>query len=153
MENILEDLLNEERDLQFNSFNEDTAWEVGNLLVDIAQKENLPIAIDITFAGRKLFHVSCPGAKMDNDEWIKRKNRLVYRFGHSSYYMGQLLKENGWNIEERYLLSAKEFAPYGGCFPVIIKGSGMVGTITVSGLKQEEDHQLVVRVLRSYLKK
>ena len=45
-----------------------------------------------------VFHVSRPGAKMDNDEWIKRKNRLVYRFGHSSYYMGQLLKENGWNL-------------------------------------------------------
>lgn len=46
-----------------------------------------------------------------------------------------------------------DYAPHGGCFPVFIKGSGLMGTITVSGLSQEDDHQLVVDVIRDYLKK
>ena len=32
-----------------------------------------------------------------------------------------------------------------------MKGVGVVGTVTVSGLPQQEDHALVVRVLAEYL--
>ena len=98
-----------------------------------------------------MFHASLCGASADNDEWVKRKVRLVNRFGHSSFYMGQMLKSKGKRIEEAYLLSESEYAPHGGCFPAIVKGTGMVGTITVSGLPQEEDHKLVVRSIRDYL--
>jgi uncharacterized protein (UPF0303 family) len=65
--------------------------------------------------------------------------------------MGQLLKSKGRRIEEAYLISESEYAPHGGCFPVIVKNTGMVGTITVSGLPQEADHKLVVQVIREYL--
>jgi uncharacterized protein (UPF0303 family) len=65
--------------------------------------------------------------------------------------MGQLLKSKGKRIEEAYLIPETEYAPHGGCFPVIVKGTGVVGTITVSGLPQEEDHKLVVQALRDYL--
>ena len=65
--------------------------------------------------------------------------------------MGQLLKSKGKSIEEAYLISESLYAPHGGCFPVIVKDTGMIGTITVSGLSQEEDHKLVVRVMRDFL--
>lgn len=151
MDQILEQLLQEEQELQFVSFNESTAWQLGFHLVERAQKEGLPIAIDITRGSHQLFHASLPGTSADNDEWIKRKVRLVYRFGHSSFYMGQLLKSKGKRLEEAYLIPEGEYGPYGGCFPVIVKGTGMVGTITVSGLPQEEDHKFVVQVIREYL--
>ena len=151
MDEILKKLLREEEELQFTSFNEDTAWQIGSQLVKESINNNLPITIDITHGERQLFHASRPGATADNDEWIKRKTRLVYRFGHSSYYMGQFLKSHGKCIEEMYLLPESEYAPHGGCFPVIIKGSGVIGTIAVSGLAQEEDHILVVQTIRDYL--
>jgi uncharacterized protein (UPF0303 family) len=65
--------------------------------------------------------------------------------------MGQLLKSKGKRIEEAYLISETDYAPHGGCFPVIVKDTGVVGTITVSGLPQEEDHKLVVQAIRTYL--
>jgi len=151
MEASLKSLLSEEQELQFTQFNEDTAWEIGNLLVARAIEENLPITIDITRGSHQLFHASQPGTSPDNDEWIKRKVRVVYRFGHSSFYIGQSLKSENTSMEEKYLLSEKEFAAHGGSFPVIVKGTGLIGTITVSGLPQEEDHQLVVDVIRNYL--
>ena len=151
MDTILEQLLREEHELQFMSFNESTAWQIGCWLVERAQTQGLPIAIDITRGGQQLFHASLPGTSVDNDEWIRRKVRLVSRFGHSSYYMGQLLKSKGKRIEEAYLIPEGEYAPHGGCFPVIVKGTGMVGTITVSGLPQEEDHKFVVQAIREYL--
>jgi uncharacterized protein (UPF0303 family) len=34
---------------------------------------------------------------------------------------------------------------------MIVKGTGLIGTVTVSGLPQEEDHKLVVQAIRDYL--
>ena len=151
MEDILKQLLHEEQELQFKRFNEETAWQIGSQLVEQATREELPVTIDISRGNHQLFHASLRGTSADNDEWVKRKIRLVYRFGHSSFYMGQLLKSKGKRIEEAYLLSEKDYAPHGGCFPIILKDTGMVGTITISGLPQEEDHKLVVQAIRSFL--
>lgn len=151
MDDLLKQLLDEEQELQFTMFNEATAWQVGSQLVEYASSQGLPVTIDITRGHHQLFHASLRGTSADNDEWVKRKVPLVYRFAHSSFYMGQLLKSKGKRIEESYLISESEYALHGGCFPVIIKGTGMVGTITVSGLPQEEDHKLVVQAIRNYL--
>ena len=151
MDDILKQLLQEEQELQFAKFNEDTAWQLGSQLVELSLSKGLPVTIDITRGIHQLFHVSLRGTSADNDEWVKRKVRLVYRFGHSSFYIGQLLKIKGKSIEQAYLIPEGEYAPHGGCFPILLKGTGMVGTITVSGLPQEEDHKLVVQALRNYL--
>ena len=151
MEDVLSQLLQLEQELQFAKFNEAVAWQIGSQLVEQGRREKLPITIDIMRGQHQLFHASLPGTSADNDEWVKRKVRLVYRFGHSSFYMGQLLKSKGKRIEEAYLISETEYAPHGGCFPVILKDTGVIGTITVSGLPQEEDHKLVVQTIRDYL--
>lgn len=151
MDDILKQLLQEEQELQFTRFNEEVAWKLGGQLVEMARNRNLPVTIDITHGTHQLFHAALRGTSPDNDEWVKRKVRLVYRFGHSSFYIGQLLKSKGKSIEQSYLVSESEYAPHGGCFPIIIKDTGIVGTVTVSGLPQEEDHKLVVEAIRNYL--
>ena len=151
MDDILRELLQEEQDLQFTKFNEATAWKIGSQLVERSARDNLPVTIDITRGDHQLFHASLYGTSPDNDEWVKRKVRLVNRFRHSSFYMSQLLKSKDKRIEEAYLVSESKYAPHGGCFPVIVKGTGMIGTITVSGLSQEEDHKLVIQAIRDYL--
>jgi uncharacterized protein (UPF0303 family) len=119
--------------------------------VERALSQGLPVTVDIMRGSHQLFHASLRGTSPDNDEWVKRKVRLVYRFGHSSFYVGQLLKSKGKSIEQAYLVSENEYAPHGGCFPIIVKDTGIIGTITVSGLAQEEDHRLVVQALRDFL--
>nr|MDA3845354.1 heme-binding protein [Vallitaleaceae bacterium] len=54
-------------------------------------------------------------------------------------------------IEEASLLDSWEYAAHGGCFPITIKNTGVIGTVTVSGLPSAEDHMLVVEVLADYL--
>ena len=151
MDDTLKQLLQQEQELQFTKFNEETAWQLGSRLVEKCAREGLSVTIDIMRGEQQVFHASLPGASADNDEWVKRKVRLVYRFGHSSFYMGQLLKSKGKSIEEAYLLPESLYAPHGGCFPIIVKGTGMVGAITISGLAQEDDHRLVVQAIRDYL--
>jgi uncharacterized protein (UPF0303 family) len=151
MADVLEQLLQEEQKLQFAKFNEEDAWKLGSQLVELARSRNLPVTIDITRGTHQLFHAALRGTSPDNDEWVKRKVRLVYRFGHSSFYVGQVLKSKGKTIEQSYLVSESDYAPHGGCFPIIVKNTGIVGTVTVSGLPQEEDHKLVVEAIRKYL--
>ena len=151
MDDILKQLLQEEQELQFTNFNENVAWKLGSQLVENARSRNLSVTIDITRGMHQLFHASLPGTSSDNDEWVKRKVRTVYRFGHSSFYMGQLLKSKGKTIEQAYLLPESEYAVHGGSFPIIVRDTGVVGTITLSGLPQEEDHKLVVQSIRDYL--
>lgn len=48
--------------------------------------------------------------------------------------------------------SAGSYAIHGGGVPVRVKGvEGVVGVIVVSGLKQEQDHQIVVETIKEYL--
>lgn len=151
MDDILKQLLQEEQELQFRKFSETTAWQLGSQLVERASKAGLSVTIDIARGDHQLFHASLPGTSADNDEWVKRKVRLVNRFGHSSFYIGQLLKSKGKKLEEAYLISESLYAAHGGCFPIIIRDTGVIGTVTVSGLPQEEDHKLVVQAIRDYL--
>jgi uncharacterized protein (UPF0303 family) len=46
-----------------------------------------------------------------------------------------------------------DYAVVGGAFPILIKGVFIpLGCIIVSGLSQEDDHQMVVDTLDEYLK-
>jgi uncharacterized protein (UPF0303 family) len=148
---LLGQLRQQEEDVQFASFSNDTALAVGMALVQAAREMGKAVTVDITRGGQQLFHFAMAGTSIDNGEWVKRKNRVVNRFGHSSYYMGVSLKNAGQTIEKKYLLPESEYAPHGGAFPLIIKGVGVVGTITVSGLPQAEDHELVVSTLKQFL--
>ena len=92
-----------------------------------------------------------PGTSPDNDQWVARKIKLVNRMGMSSFRIGTLLRSLGMTLEERFELSHYEYAAHGGCFPVILKGTGHIGTVTISGLAQEDDHAMVVDAIRAYL--
>jgi uncharacterized protein (UPF0303 family) len=144
-------LLAEERELQFSAFTNDTAWELGARLAAAARNQRLAVTIDIRRGDQQLFHCALPGTAADNDEWIERKNRVVRRFGHSSLLVEIELRREGVSIADKYLLDPTVYAAHGGAFPVIVRDVGPVGTVTVSGLPQEDDHRLVVSVLREFL--
>jgi uncharacterized protein (UPF0303 family) len=144
-----EELLAQEAELQFERFDNDTALALGDALVTAAREEGLAVTVDIRRGEQQLFHAALAGTAADNDAWIERKNRVVRRFGHSSFYVGTLLE--GTTMEEKFLLDGTRFAAHGGAFPVMVRDVGMVGTVTVSGLPQAEDHRLVVTVLRRFL--
>lgn len=149
---IISELEKQERELQFEEFTSETALKLGMSLIEKAKQEQKVISIDITRNGHQLFHYSFNGTSSDNDQWIIRKNRVVNRFNKSSFHVGTLLKKTGETIEEKYMISSSEYSAHGGAFPMIIKNVGTVGTITVSGLPQKEDHDLVVSVIREHLR-
>ncbi len=148
---LLKELRQQEEDVQFTSFSNDMALQVGLALREEVRARGKAVAIDITRNGQQLFHFAMLGTASDNGEWIRRKNNVVNRFGHSSYYMGIYLKNAGQTMEEKYLISSHDYAAHGGAFPLIIRGVGVVGTITISGLPQQEDHEVVITTLKKFV--
>ena len=56
-------------------------------------------------------------------------------------------------LQAKFGLPDTEFAPHGGSFPIVVKGTGCIGAVTVSGLPQREDHNMVVEALVKVLGK
>ena len=150
-EDELAQLAAEEASLQFSAFNAETAWALGTALKQEAERRGVPVSIDIQLAGHTLFHYAMRGTSPDNAEWIRRKRNVVSRFHKSSYAIGLRLQLRNATLEERYGLSLNDYAAHGGCFPLTIKDTGCVGTITVSGAPQLEDHQIVTTVISRFL--
>ncbi|MCA0145300.1 heme-degrading domain-containing protein [Blastococcus sp. LR1] len=145
------ELAAEEAELQFGSFTNDDAWELGSALVATARRDPAPVAVEIVRNGHRLFSVALTGATPDNASWIERKSRVVHRFGHSSLYVGQASRERGTTFEQEFGLDPALYAAHGGAFPILIRDVGPVGVVVVSGLPQLEDHRMVVGALRARL--
>jgi uncharacterized protein (UPF0303 family) len=142
--------LQEER-LLFSSFDAGTAWNVGTRLRALAESRSLSVAIDIQVNGHDLFFTAMSGTTPDNIEWIRRKRNVVLRFHRSSYAIGLELRQQKITLAERSGADAQDYAAHGGCFPIKLHGTGCIGTITVSGLPQRADHELVIEVLAELL--
>jgi uncharacterized protein (UPF0303 family) len=151
LESMIAEVEAQEAELRFPSFSNDEAVALGAAIAAKARSRGLAVTVDLRRAGQQLFHLALAGTSADNDEWVARKVRVVMRFGHSSFLVGLRLKLAGMSMEEKYCVSSLEYSAHGGSFPVNVEGSGIVGTVTVSGLPQEEDHALVVECIREFL--
>ena len=151
LESLVAKLEAEEAELRFPSFSNEDALALGTAIAELARSRGLSVAVDIRRAGQQLFHCALSGTSPDNDQWIIRKGRVVERLGHSSYLVGIQLRLSGQSIEEKHCVRPLEYSAHGGSFPLILKGTGVVGSITVSGLPQEEDHALVVESILAFL--
>lgn len=145
------ELVAQERDLRWSTFEEEDAWRLGVALVQRARGDQLPIAIDVRRGDHHLFHAALAGSSPDNDAWLIRKARVVARFHRSSLHMGQIARDANSTLEEMFQLPDGEYAAHGGAFPIHVEGVGVIGSVAVSGLPQLEDHALVVEVLRKVL--
>ncbi|HCA86809.1 MAG TPA: heme-degrading domain-containing protein [Streptomyces sp.] len=144
-------LRTQESRLVLRRFTHDDAWRLGCLLADLARERLAPVTIDIHRGRQQLFHCALPGTSADNDAWIDRKRRIVERFAESSYLVGARFRAKGTTFEASSPLDPDEYAAHGGSFPLTIEGAGVIGSVTVSGLPQAEDHALVVEGLERFL--
>ncbi len=144
-------IIRQEQALIFPSLDENDAFSLGQRIRDIAVKDKLGIAIDISLWDRRLFFAATAGATADNTEWLRRKFNVVRRFHVSTY---RLVLEQ--NREDRMFapykaLDVADYALAGGGFPIRVSGVGVIGAVIVSGLPQREDHNLVVRAVAEHL--
>lgn len=143
--------IDEEERLVFDSFSNERALELGLELLETAKARGVAVTIDIRRGEQQLFHYAMTGTSPNNDHWVRRKAAVVTLFHKSSYHVGQEVAARGDDFELRQRLNPAEYAAHGGSFPITIRGTGVVGTITVSGLPEREDHELLIETLERYL--
>lgn len=135
--------------LQFPSFAADTAWELGCILRQAAMSRGAGMTFEIQVAGRVLFYASTLDAPAGQADWIRRKRNTVMKFGKSSYRVGLDLADK--TMEDRHALATADHAAHGGGFPILLRGTGCVGSVIASGLPQRQDHAVVVTALAQLL--
>jgi uncharacterized protein (UPF0303 family) len=140
----------QEAQLRLPHFDNNDAWSLGLLLRDLAIARGHTLVIDIRRFGQPpqpLFYCAMPGTTPDNARWVQRKSNVVARFHRSSYQVGLTLAQNNITFADRYGLPDADYAAHGGSFPLHVTHAGIVGSVTVSGLPQREDHNLVAEAL------
>ncbi|MGA9060858.1 MAG: heme-degrading domain-containing protein [Terracidiphilus sp.] len=147
----LEKIEMQERELRLPCLDAHLAWDLGSQIRTISLGRGLALVIDVRRFGHPLFYSALDGTTPDNTEWVRRKSNVVARFYRSSYAVGLTLKTKGTTLLERYGLPAADYAADGGSFPLAVEGAGLVGSVTVSGLPQRDDHNLAVEGLCAIL--
>lgn len=158
----IESLKAEEDACVLPRFDSDVAWELGTVIRAQCQKHERPAVVYIAHANSSqllFFAASRPGTLPDNMHWVKRKEAVVLRWGTSTLRMRMQMESSFSTTDTQMALKAKYemadpsvYACHGGGFPVRVEGvEGVVGVIVVSGLKQEDDHAVIVEGIREYL--
>lgn len=138
----IEALVLEREALVLPYFNENVAWRIGCHIREVAAREGHPIAIEVSRTGGRLFYCAMPGASPDNEAWIHRKRNVVERFGESSLYMALKAEEAGTDVMKKFKLPEADYVHSGGGVAVVVAHCGCIGAVTVSGLRQTDDHRL-----------
>ena len=147
----LEKIAQQERELRLPRLDASVALELGGWIREKALERGLKLVVDVRRFGQPLFYAALDGTTPDNFEWVRRKSNVVARFHRSSYGVGMTQKMKGTTLLERQGLPLTEYAADGGSFPLHVEGAGVVGSATVSGLPQRDDHNLVIEALCAML--
>ena len=144
-------VIEQEQVLIFKSFTEETAFAIGSAIREDGLKRSLTLVVDARLWDRPLFFAALPGTTSDNSEWVRRKSNSVKRFHKSTYRM--VLEKT---FEDRIFppsraLDPNDYVLAGGGFPITVEGVGVVGSITVSGLPERDDHGIVVEAIARHL--
>ncbi|MGB8259440.1 MAG: heme-degrading domain-containing protein [Terracidiphilus sp.] len=143
----LERIAEQERVLELPRLDAGVAWELGSRLRALAVERGLAVVIDVRRFGQPLFYAALDGTTPDHPEWVRRKSNVVARFHRSSYAVGLRERAKGETLAASQGLPLVDYATHGGSFPLRVAGAGVVGSVTVSGLPQRADHELVVEAL------
>lgn len=137
----------QEQALVLSHFDNELAWRIGTALRNFALQRKFAVVIDIRRFGQPLFYCALEGTTPNNSEWVRRKSNVVAHFLRSSYAVGLDLRQKKTDLLEKHGLPLSDYAAHGGSFPIRVEHAGVVGSVTVSGLPQRDDHELVVEAL------
>ena len=149
----LQVIADQEKSLVFKKFDQEDAVAIGLKLYEKAKAEGKSIAFQISLNRKVVFHLSMDGCSPDNDVWLNKKENMVYRFWQSSFQTVLFAEMLGSNVFDFYALDKDQYVGAAGGFPVTVEGVGCVGAISCGGQMPDQDHQIVVDVLKEYLGK
>lgn len=142
--------MNEEivRKIELEKFSNTIGLEMGLTLINLAKEKNKKIAVEISRLNHTIFLYVDDNLPADKHNWLKRKANISKHFEESSLSVKNDLNNGNMTLDGTFALDLKNYLAKGGSIPIFVKNSGMIATITVSGLTDVEDHELIVEALQ-----
>lgn len=141
------DVLALESKLVFDEFNDDIATAIIEKGLEVAKENyNRPIGIRIFLKDNLYKQYLMEGV---SEGWLLRKEKVCLETKHSSYY---IFLDNIDTHQYDYMIDDESYGICGGSFPLIVNNE-FTGVITCTGLRPQEDHQVVVDSLKNVLHK
>ena len=136
------------RKIELDSFSNQRALEMGLKIIDLAKSRNQHIAVEICRLNHTVFIYVDDSLPVDKHNWLRRKANVAKQFEESSLSVKNDFKEGNITLEKTCGLDEKDFIAKGGSIPIFVKNAGMIATITVSGLSDVEDHNIIIDALK-----
>ena len=140
----------QEQELVLGEFDEAVAFKLGASIRDRALAEGLSLVVDIRSWDRQMFFAATAGTSADNAEWVRRKINSVRRFQRASYRL--VLERGEAPFSPQSGADPADYVIAGGGFPIRVKGAGIIGCLTISGLPGRSDHGVAVAALCDHLR-
>lgn len=139
----------QEEILQYTSFDNNDAWTLAKTVIDLQKEYDRNISISIFDEDRQLeiIRVLQDGKTEANLKYMNGKRNSAIACGHSSLYAYVKAVTAGHQplFNDMYCSS-------GGAFPIRVNGQWKY-TVTVSGLHEGMDHEIIIRALEIILRR
>lgn len=135
------------RKLDLKKFDNRIALEMGLAIINLAKNRNQHIAVQIERLNHTVFLFVDDSLPADKHHWLRRKANTAKHFGESSLSVKCDLQQGDMTLSETFALDEKEYLATGGAIPIFVENAGMIGVVTVSGLADTEDHEIIVEAL------
>ncbi|GAA4684608.1 heme-binding protein [Frondihabitans cladoniiphilus] len=139
-------------DLRFDDIgvvDQSAAYALGTLAAEIIREREVALAVQVVLGDHIVYKAALGGVPQGTTDWLRRKANVTKRDRLPSLLVRLRLEESG-RTAEQLGWNDRDFAAYGGSFPILVGGE-LVGTITTSGAADVVDHEVVVAAVRSYL--
>ncbi len=134
--------------IELDTFSNSIAMDMGVRIVELARSRNQAIAVEISRLNQSVFLYVEDGLPADKHNWLRRKANVAKYFEESSLAVRHTLEKRAMSLEKPFGLDEKDYIAKGGSIPVFVKNAGLIATITVSGLRDFEDHDIIIEALR-----
>jgi len=136
-----------EKQLVLESFSNKKAMEIGLQIIELAKRKDLVIGVEVCRLNHTVFLYLDDGLSADKRNWLRRKSNVAKNFEESSLAVKQNLKNKGMSLNGTFGLDDSKFIAFGGAMPIMVKNTGLVGAVTVTGLSDVDDHNIIVDAL------
>ena len=134
--------------IELEVFTNQIAMDMGIRIIELAKSRNQAIAVEISRLNHTVFLYVDDGLPADKHNWLRRKANVAKHFEESSLAVKATLEKREMSLEKPFGLDEKDYIAKGGSIPVFVKNAGMISTITVSGLRDFEDHDIIIEALQ-----
>ena len=148
VQRTLEILAKQEEEIRFERFENYDALKIGTLIAEKVKASARPVAIRIYLDDIVVFQYTMKGKEEWHYGWATRKYEMVKATGHSS--MSAMLQNKFLGQWKEFETDETKAFACGG-FPIRLKNGDMVEVVSISGLVDPQDHEVVVSVLSEYI--